>query len=544
MVVSTAIPGTPHPPHLSLTRCYPARLCAPQHLRLNDPDTSRNPLVNFVSALDRYPNQQDALLRLQQLSAVFRPVMKRHGLTINSLEEYEPNPEFAGRNWNAGETIEMVLRTHSGAFLPFGLVCGVFAHELAHNVHMNHVPSKHGALTRQLSDECRELRRKGYHGDGFWSGGQRLGDTAWVRGEGEVTSESVPQSLCGGAWRKGSRKRTKRKRQSGGEPRKRRAKGVPSLRTGAQTAANTERAAGRRRADMALPGQGSRVDGQNHLPTASAKSDTYKSDPNSTFRKRANASSARDVRAAAAMRRIAALQQQQQQPKLDEKDALPADESKKCGTPAATALPGHTLSNQNDQPADAGDDSVTESESETDDDDECELYESSDEDSAAAAAAASAPCGSAATAGPTAVTGAESGPAATPAPAPAHNKSHTETAEQRKRRTARFQRAQQGEARAASPSAAAAGRGKAPATPGSAPAGGEEWSTLLRDSQREQRLRAFDRPRGATAQAGSGSAEGCKKEEGRVGPGTKGNIEVNDSDDDDDVIFVEIKKAS
>lgn len=105
------------------------------HLRLNDPNTSRNPYINFITSLDRYPNHADALSILQRLAALFKPIMKAHGLQINSLEEYEPNDEFGGRNWNAGENIEMVLRSkldHT-RFLPFGLICYVFAHELAHN---------------------------------------------------------------------------------------------------------------------------------------------------------------------------------------------------------------------------------------------------------------------------------------------------------------------------------------------------------------------------------------------------------------------------
>lgn len=283
-----------------------------QHLRLNDPDTARNPYINFTSSLQTYANHEEALHLLQALAAIYKPVMKTHGLHVNHLQEFEPNNEFAGRNWNAGENIEMVLRRRNdhSRFLPFGLICAVFAHELAHNVHMNHVPRLHGALTRQLTTEWKDLQKRGYYGDGFWSGGQRLGDESWRVGDaaGASASNLFPDTLCGGARRRraaGNRKRRRRRQQPGNEATTtRHKKGTPSLHTGAQTAANTSRTAGKRRA-VQLPGQGTRIDGRNEIPRASAKSSAYKLDENSTFRKRASTNAARDLRAAAAMRRIA-----------------------------------------------------------------------------------------------------------------------------------------------------------------------------------------------------------------------------------------------
>lgn len=114
------------------------------HLRLNDPDTSRNPYINYITSLPSYPDHEEAHRRLQQLAALFKPIMKKHGLQINSFEEYEPNPEFSGRNWNAGENIELVLRRRGtrkgeaggGGWLPFPLLCYVFSHELAHSFEM------------------------------------------------------------------------------------------------------------------------------------------------------------------------------------------------------------------------------------------------------------------------------------------------------------------------------------------------------------------------------------------------------------------------
>ncbi len=39
-----------------------------------------------------------------------------------ALEEYPPNPEFIGRNFNAGEVIQLVLKDKSGRWLSFKFV--------------------------------------------------------------------------------------------------------------------------------------------------------------------------------------------------------------------------------------------------------------------------------------------------------------------------------------------------------------------------------------------------------------------------------------
>lgn len=283
-----------------------------QHLRLNDPEAAtRNDHINFITELKAYPDHEQALLRLRQLAAIYKPVMKEFGLQINHLQEYKHNQEFAGRNFNAGENVEMVLRGPSGGFLPFEIVCSVFAHELAHNFHMNH-STRHTNLTKEINAARRQLQAQGYYGDGFWSRGQRLGDDQWTLGDASTSSANLPGNLCGGAWSRRRRRPEgcRRDTKPAAQNRKRtKVKGTPSPHTGAQTAAKIEQTAGKRRA-INLPGPGSRVDSQNHIPLASAKSDSYKFDANSTFRKRANTHAARDARAAAAMRRMATLQQQ------------------------------------------------------------------------------------------------------------------------------------------------------------------------------------------------------------------------------------------
>lgn len=59
------------------------------HLRLNETEPNPNPHVNFITALPM-PNSQDqeeARQLLRALAAQVRPVMKAHGLVVNSLEE-------------------------------------------------------------------------------------------------------------------------------------------------------------------------------------------------------------------------------------------------------------------------------------------------------------------------------------------------------------------------------------------------------------------------------------------------------------------------
>ncbi|GAC99771.1 hypothetical protein PHSY_007374 [Pseudozyma hubeiensis SY62] len=275
------------------------------HLRLNDSDTSRNKHINYITALPRYANTDQAHHRLQQLAAQVQPVMKQHGFQINSLEEFEWNREFAGRNWNNGETVELVLRRQDGSFAPLQWVLMVFCHELAHIKYMNHIPSQHGKLDRELRNECRELQARGYYGDGFWSAGQRLEDNAFVAGSGISSLQGLPEYSCGGAYRsKSSKGRSVKRRRTGANTRSRgRGFKGPSLHTGAQTAPNTK---GGRRVQASLPGRGSRVDGNNHIPTASASSASYRDDANSTFRKRTQTASARELRAQAALRRLTA----------------------------------------------------------------------------------------------------------------------------------------------------------------------------------------------------------------------------------------------
>ncbi|KAK7047554.1 hypothetical protein VNI00_006322 [Paramarasmius palmivorus] len=200
------------------------------HVRLNETESNPNPHINFITALPCYDSddQENARQFLRALAAQVRPVMKAHGFVINSFEEYEHNSVFAGRNWNNGETVELVLRRPGGSFLPTSWLMSTLCHELAHIKHMNHGPAFQ-ALWRRLRTEVRELQNKGYYGDGYWSSGKRLADSATVSGEG-IDDGEFPEYMCGGAQ---TRSRPfERSRRRG--PRRQR-KSFPSNHTGRQT---------------------------------------------------------------------------------------------------------------------------------------------------------------------------------------------------------------------------------------------------------------------------------------------------------------------
>lgn len=105
---------------------------------------------------DRTRSQwQHAEKILKAVAAQCCTLMKANGIEVKSLEEvchYDLlllssvssqgshflvlqvpyNTEFAGRNWNAGEVVELVLRKKDGiTFFPFEWVLGVMCHEVS-----------------------------------------------------------------------------------------------------------------------------------------------------------------------------------------------------------------------------------------------------------------------------------------------------------------------------------------------------------------------------------------------------------------------------
>ncbi|TDZ27198.1 DNA-dependent metalloprotease WSS1-like protein [Colletotrichum spinosum] len=146
--------------------------------------------------------------------------MKEHHLSVMSLEEYEPNPEFVGRNFNAGEIIQLVLKSRSGRWLPFQYVQMVMMHELAHCKQMNHSRA-FWAVRNQYAEQMRGLWQKGYTGDGIWGRGALL-QTGAFQNNVALPQEPLPEHLCGGTYRSRGRKRKTKPKLSYKEQKERR----------------------------------------------------------------------------------------------------------------------------------------------------------------------------------------------------------------------------------------------------------------------------------------------------------------------------------
>ncbi|KAF8632237.1 hypothetical protein AX15_001989 [Amanita polypyramis BW_CC] len=201
------------------------------------------------------------------------------------MSQYEHNQVFAGRNWNNGETVELVLRRQDGSFLPTYWLLSTLCHELAHIKHMNHGPAFQ-ALWRQLRAEVRALQDKSYYGDGYWSSGRRLADSARVSGEG-IEAGDLPEYMCGGAHTRARPTSVRRFRNE---------------RRATEHSTKKRKAGSRVTAKNAFIGEGSKlVEGPvDSLGTG--------------FRKQARSKRAREKRALAAETRIKALQEQSSAP--------------------------------------------------------------------------------------------------------------------------------------------------------------------------------------------------------------------------------------
>ncbi|KAH9945164.1 WLM-domain-containing protein [Epithele typhae] len=263
------------------------------HARFNEREANPNPHIKFITPLKMVDSQaeEDARQLLRALAAQVRPIMKSEGFLVNSFEEYEHNHVFAGRNWNNGETVELVLRRANGSFLPIPWLLGTLCHELAHIKHMNHGPAFQ-ALWRKLRNDVGDLQRKGYYGDGYWSSGSRLSDSAVIRGEG-LNADELPEYVCGGA--QGRRRPTSVRR------RRRACDTGPSNHTGAQTAK-------RRKAGARVTAQGLFVGSGRALDEGAETEDAKQS--GAGFRKKAASKRAREERARAAEHRLSALRDQ------------------------------------------------------------------------------------------------------------------------------------------------------------------------------------------------------------------------------------------
>ncbi|KAI0707333.1 WLM domain-containing protein [Earliella scabrosa] len=290
------------------------------HVRLNDREANPNPHINFITPLKMADSaaEEEARQLLRALAAQVRPIMKAEGFVVNSFEEYEHNQVFAGRNWNNGEVVELVLRGAGGGFLPTSWLLSTLCHELAHIKHMNHGPAFQ-ALWAKLRDDVRELQGKGYYGDGYWSSGHRLMDSARMGGQG-LDAGDLPEYMCGGA----------QSRQRPTALRRRRRQVGPSNHTGAQTA-KKRKAGSRVTAKNLFTGSGRALN-------EDAEGEEQKK-AGTGFRKKAGSKRAREERAMAAERRLLALQGSSSTPAtkeesddadLDYEDALETDQDRRA----------------------------------------------------------------------------------------------------------------------------------------------------------------------------------------------------------------------
>ncbi|KAL8657024.1 MAG: hypothetical protein Q9226_002330 [Calogaya cf. arnoldii] len=176
--------------------------------RLNAHQSHPNDRIIFIKPLPG-PTASFAEDFLSRIAAICKPIMAGAHLSAMTLEEYEPNPEFVGRNFNAGEIIQLVLKApQTGHWLSFRSVQMVMMHELAHCLQMNH-GREFWKVRNQFAGELRELWGRGYTGDGFWGRGKTLLSERYEH-QGSWEEEVMPDRLCGGTFR--TRRGRKRKR--------------------------------------------------------------------------------------------------------------------------------------------------------------------------------------------------------------------------------------------------------------------------------------------------------------------------------------------
>lgn len=173
--------------------------------RINERTQRPNALINFIRTIPG-PSSATAENILNRVAAVCYPFMKSNMILVQALEEYAYNTEFVGRNFNAGEVIQLVLRDRNGRWLPQRMVEMVMVHELAHCKQMNHSKA-FWKVRDEYAVDLRDLWAKGYTGEGMWGRGRGL-ETGAIQMD-EADAADIPEHLCGGTYgrRSGKRKR-------------------------------------------------------------------------------------------------------------------------------------------------------------------------------------------------------------------------------------------------------------------------------------------------------------------------------------------------
>ncbi|ORY23213.1 WLM domain-domain-containing protein [Naematelia encephala] len=305
--------------------------------RMNEREANPNPYVGFIRALKGKKDAADAESVLKAVAAQMKKIMEQRFMFVHTLEEAAFNRVFAGRNWNHGQSIELVLRGPSGRFLPLPYITSVMCHE------MNHGP-KFQKLMASIKKDVREMQARGYFGDGFWSDGRRLKDSVKMGAEGLKPSD-FPEYVCGVSASDAQKARGPRRGPSASQT-PGLVKGEASHLSGRQTEYNPK---GARRVNVDMGENGTRLDGKREitkedraarktfideevdklvkagLPITRAKTVAiemydklhpwYKE--GSTFGKKAKSKTAVEMRAEAAERRLAALQPKLEPPEED-----------------------------------------------------------------------------------------------------------------------------------------------------------------------------------------------------------------------------------
>jgi hypothetical protein len=179
--------------------------------RINERTQRPNALINFIRPLPgATANVAEGILN--RVAAVCYPFMKSHTILVQALEEFPYNTEFVGRNFNAGEVIQLVLRNRRGEWLPEKWVAMVMVHELAHCKQMNHSKA-FWKVRDEYAVELRDLWTRGYTGEGLWGRGRDL-DSGRIQ-SGSVAVGDVPEHLCGGTYSRRRKRRRGKKEQEG-----------------------------------------------------------------------------------------------------------------------------------------------------------------------------------------------------------------------------------------------------------------------------------------------------------------------------------------